>query len=220
MNAQQIPFKLYSRLIDNRSRILISLHDLHIAVDEGMPVSATLRHCLPKLGFILNQDYIEVENTKAGQPTLTFLVTLETALIYLNTFDETTDKIKNCIKAIVKLLSAKTHTVAQYTLEQELQKQHYITQSQAFFSEYFSFKGYHFLLPEDDLVELEKIDSACFALRMLLLDVKNPSLNFEELSDLFSSCISPLRSLLTRVKTLREEADKYTKEIQKLVNAF
>ncbi|ACL32917.1 hypothetical protein [Glaesserella parasuis] len=52
---------------------------------------------LPKLGFILNQDYIEVESWRSDQLAITFLITPETALIYLNTF-ETTDKVKNALK--------------------------------------------------------------------------------------------------------------------------
>ncbi|ACL32916.1 hypothetical protein [Glaesserella parasuis] len=35
MNAQQFSFKLYSRLINNRSQLLISLQDLYIAIDKA-----------------------------------------------------------------------------------------------------------------------------------------------------------------------------------------
>lgn len=219
MNAQQLPFKLYSRLINNRSQIMISLQDLHIALNEGMPLSATLRVTLPKLGFILNQDYIEAETKQPAHPIISFFVPPETALIYLNTF-ETTEKVKHCIKAIAFILSSQSVQNAPSLIEQGIKKHQYITQTQEFLKSYFRY-NYHYLLPEDDFMELKKIASSCFALRMLLLEVKKSSVTLEEFSDLLASCTDPITNLLNRITTLREEeAEKQLDKIELLSQAI
>lgn len=141
MSAQQFPFKLYSRLINNRPKILISLQDLHIAIDEKIPLSTALQVLLPKLGFALNQDYIEGHNNKPSEPMINFLVTPETALIYLNTF-EMTDKVKDCIKKIAQILSDRAIQDHPSLIEQEIKKQNYITQTDAFLKNYFGCEHY------------------------------------------------------------------------------
>lgn len=206
MNVQQTPFKLYSRLINNRSQLLISLQDLHIAIDEGMPLSATLKTVLTKLDFILNQDYLEISSQQPDQPIITFLVTPETALIYLNTF-ETTAKIKHCIKIIVQLLQRNLKESPEF-IQNELAKQHCITQTTAFLNTYFQYDR-HFLISEDDFMLLERMKGACTVFEQMLLEVNNNrSLSYEALADLFSCCTTPLFDVLKRIKNVSNEADQ------------
>lgn len=215
MNAQQLPFKLYLRLINNRSQIVISLQGLYTAIDQDIPLFTTLQARLPKLGFILNQDYIEVETKYPAQQLLIFFVTPETALIYLNAF-ETTYKIKHCIKAIAYILSSPLVKGAPSLIEQEVKKHQYITQINTFLKNYFGYE-HHFLISEDDFNALERAKGACSTIELLLLAINNnTSLSYEGLSDLFSCCTEPLYNVLNRVKDVNVEV----KNINMLANGF
>ena len=60
----------------------------------------------------------------------------------------------------------------------------------------------------------------CFALRLLLIEVKKSSLTLEVLSDLFSSCTEPLRDLLQRVTELGNKKDEQVNRIKQLAKSF
>lgn len=204
MNAQTLPFKLYSRIINNKQQFLIHLRELHIVIDEDISLTSVQKILLPKLGFELNKDYFEVMdkcNAITGH-----LLTFESALIYLNTF-ETTDKIKHCFKIIVQLLQRNLRESPEF-IQNELAKQRYITQTTAFLNTYFQY-DHHFLISEDDFVALERMKGACTAFEQMLLEVNNNhSLSYEALADLFSCCTAPLFDILKRLKDVSDEADK------------
>jgi hypothetical protein len=205
MNAQTLPFKLYSRLINNKQQFLIHLRELHIVIDEGISLTSTQRILLPKLGFELNKDYFEVVNE--FNAVTGHLLTFESALIYLNTF-ETTDKIKHCIKIIVQLLQRNLKESDEF-IQNELTKQYCIVQTNAFLNAYFSAESYHFLLSEDDFIALERMKGACAAFEQMLLEINNNrTLSYEALSDLFSCCTAPLFNVLKCIKDVSNEVDK------------
>lgn len=134
-------------------------------------------------------------------------------LLYIQKMtDEVNHSVKACVHFVLERMQASP-------IEQTIQQQQFNIETNAFLEDYFQYK-YHYLLSEDDFMELKKMDSACFALRLLLIEVKKSSLTLEVLSDLFSSCTEPLRDLLQRVTELGNKKDEQVNRIKQLAKSF
>ncbi|MWQ82019.1 hypothetical protein F9862_01920, partial [Glaesserella parasuis] len=205
MNAQQFPFSLQTKLINNRQQSFISLKELAHVAFSWHPTTKESQQHLTKLGFQAEQDYLIIQN-KARNETLDFWLSIETAISFIDkTTDCWTPIIKRCLEALGEL--RKMNKSAVNELRPAINQQRFIVETNAFLNTYFQY-DHHFLISEDDFVALERMKGACTAFEQMLLEVNNNrSLSYEALADLFSCCTAPLFDVLKRIKDVGDETN-------------
>ena len=206
MNAQQFPFSLQTKLINNRQQFFISLKELNHVAFCWHPTNKESQQYLAKLGFQAEQDYLIIQNKALNEP-LDFWLSVETAIAFIDkTAREWTPIIKRCLEALGELRKMNKSAVSE--LQPAINQQRFIVETNAFLNTYFQY-DHHFLISEDDFVALERMTGACTAFELMLLEMNNNrSLSYETLADLFSCCTAPLFDVLKRLKDVSDEADK------------
>lgn len=213
MNISPHPaFTSLSQVINGKHQAIFSVSEFSTKLGLPFRPPVALNTLLNHLQFRLNVDYVPFYGLD-GKGVIDYRLTAEAMLLYIQKMtDEVNHSVKACVHFVLERMQASP-------IEQTIQQQQFNIETNAFLEDYFQYK-YHYLLSEDDFMELKKMDSACFALRLLLIEVKKSSLTLEELSDLFSSCTEPLRDLLQRVTELGNKKDEQVNRIKQLAKSF
>lgn len=213
MNTSTRPaFTSLSQVINGKHQAVFSVSEFSTKLGLPFRPPVALNTLLNHLQFRLNVDYVPFYGLD-GKGVIDYRLTAEAMLLYIQKMtDEVNHSVKACVHFVLERMQASQ-------IEQTIQQQQFNIETNAFLEDYFQYK-YHYLLSEDDFMELKKMDSACFALRLLLIEVKKSSLTLEELSDLFSSCTEPLRDLLQRVTELGNKKDEQVNRIKQLAKSF
>ncbi|RDF07422.1 hypothetical protein [Haemophilus sputorum] len=213
MNTSTRPaFTSLSQVINGKHQAVFSVSEFSTKLGLPFRPPVALNTLLNHLQFRLNVDYVPFYGLD-GKGVIDYRLTAEAMLLYIQKMtDEVNHSVKACVHFVLERMQASP-------IEQTIQQQQFNIETNAFLEDYFQYK-YHYLLSEDDFMELKKMDSACFALRLLLIEVKKSSLTLEELSDLFSSCTEPLRDLLQRVTELGNKKDEQVNRIKQLAKSF
>lgn len=213
MNTSTRPaFTSLSQVINGKHQAVFSVSEFSTKLGLPFRPPVALNTLLNHLQFRLNVDYVPFYGLD-GKGVIDYRLTAEAMLLYIQKMtDEVNHSVKACVHFVLERMQASS-------IEQTIQQQQFNIETNAFLEDYFQYK-YHYLLSEDDFMELKKMDSAYFALRLLLIEVKKSSLTLEELSDLFSSCTEPLRDLLQRVTELGNKKDEQVNRIKQLAKSF
>ncbi|EIJ68571.1 hypothetical protein [Pasteurella bettyae] len=214
MNTSIRPaFTSLSQVINGKHQAVFSVSEFSSKLGLPFRPPVALNTLLNYLQFRLNVDYVPFYGLD-GKGVIDYRLTAEAMLLYIQKMtDEVNYSVKACVHFVLERMQASP-------IEQTIQQQQFNTETQAFLKEFFH-TDYHYLLSEDDFINMERMKNSFFMIGCLLNDAKTHStLNSDYLADLLASLISPLYDLLNRTNETAKKADQQVKRLNQLAESL
>ncbi|EGT82762.1 hypothetical protein BFQ30_00945 [Haemophilus quentini] len=210
MNTSTCPaFTSLSQVINGKHQAVFSVSEFSTKLGLPFRPPVALNTLLNHLQFRLNVDYVPFYGLD-GKGVIDYRLTAEAMLLYIQKMtDEVNHSVKACVHFVLERMQASP-------IEQTIQQQQFNTETQAFLKAFFHTE-YHYLLSEDDFINMERMKNAFFMVETLLTRVSPQStLDYDHLADLISSVISPLYDLLNRTNETAKKTDQQVKRLNQL----